>query len=59
MGDLDQGSLLLGILLGVLIGFPIGYIIAKSLSQNQPYEASMKETIIRDRSGRMIEVRRG
>ena len=61
MGDFDQRSLLLGLLLGLLIGCPIGYIIANSLkTQSQTYTPiSKRETIIRDRSGRMIEVRTG
>jgi len=57
LGDLDQGSLLLGLLLGLLIGLPIGYIIVKSVSPAITL-ASKRESIIRDRSGRIIEVRR-
>ena len=58
MGDLDQGSLLLGLLLGILIGLPVGYLIAKSVSQTYSL-SSRNDSIIRDRSGRIIEVRRG
>lgn len=61
MGDRDQGSILLGLLLGFLIGCPIGYIIAKSLkTQSRTYNTvSKRESIIRDRSGRVIEIRTG
>jgi len=58
LGDLDQGSLLLGLLLGLLIGLPVGYLIAKSVRQPLTL-ASRNESIIRDKGGRIIEVRRG
>ena len=61
MGNLNQGNLLLGLLLGALIGCPIGYIIAKSLKTVSPTHTpvSKRETIIRDTSGRIIELRTG
>ena len=61
MGNLNQGNLLLGLLLGALIGCPIGYIIAKSLQTVSPTHTpvSKRESIIRDRNGRIIELRTG
>lgn len=57
MDDLDEKSLLLGLLLGLLVGGAVGFALGFALSLRQS-EATTSQSLIRDSSGRIVEVKR-